>query len=189
MKHWVVLILSCWGVNLGVVAQEINQVTTTYVDSYEQHYQLKGNTLIRSNSSQGNPVVEFTDFRLGELKTVNISNPLSLVLLYEKMNTIVVVDNQLNKTAEIDGNKIASAVQLICAGWADQNQLWIYDRISQRIGLLDWKKMTIKWISRPFEKEPRDLRATLSYFYFTNDDDQTVRLDLYGRLIPENQSK
>lgn len=166
-------------------AQILQRQAPQFTDEFGQQYRLQPTELSRTNSIQGPSTIQFSLLRLGQIDSVNLYNALSPVLLYQSTNTIVVLDNHLNLIYEINGNNLPDAVQLAAAGWADQHQLWIYDRNSQRIGLLPIHRQSIQWVSRPFTQEPVQLEPKLSRFDYT-DANGTHSIDRYGRTLSTN---
>ena len=163
-------------------SQILDRDRREYTDAYQQTYAFSEQAVIRDNSSQGPKKVQFADLRFGELSTLNVHNPLRPVLLFASTNTIVLLDNQFNKTQEINANLLNEQVQLGSAGWANSNQLWIYDQLTHRIGLLDTKQLTLFWLCQPLTREALAREPRLNEFRFIDAQNQSVSMNIYGKI-------
>ena len=146
-------------------------------DVYNNHYFIEKNALKRVNQ---NTFFEFQDVALGKLNAIDFSNPLFLVLFYKDFNTIVLLDHQLNETQRISGNDLGLLFEII--GLARQNNLWFYDSIQQKFGLLNLKEVTHKFISTSFPTKFKNWKATYNNFQWITPESEVFAIDFFGKI-------
>ena len=115
-------------------------------DSFGYSYQIKNNVF---SKTKGNESWEYKNISLGRIAKVDLQNPLKIVLFYEDFNTVILLDNQLNKITEINFSQNNIPIVVTFIGMSAQNQLWIYNALNQQIGLFDYLKNEYKTVSIP----------------------------------------
>ena len=93
------------------------------IDKFEDVYALKNNVLTKTSKAQ---TWMFKDFNLGEIYTVDLTNPLQILVFYKDLQTIVVLDNQLNEVRRVvidAGNNYF----IKDIGLSIQNKIWLFD--------------------------------------------------------------
>ncbi len=89
------------------------------------------NDLIKYNSD-GVEQFRHSDVRRGRLHSINVNNPLEILLFYKDFGTVLFLDRTLNPTAQINlvdlGYTLVSAIAL-----ANDGNLWIYDDINAEL--------------------------------------------------------
>lgn len=133
-------------------------------DVYDNYYFEKNNTFIKKTSQE---TITYTNVNLGKLTTVDISNPLKIVVFYAGFNTVVLLDNQLNEMLQINGNLFDVNFEFISL--ARENTLWFFDDISQRIGLLYLEKNKVQFITNPLKNKPLYFSASYNYCFWIAD--------------------
>ena len=71
-----------------------------HIDMMNTTYYLSKSELLKNKN------LFFSDFSLGEISTVDLFNPLKLMLWYKNYNTMVVLDNFLNEIVRVNFNNI-----------------------------------------------------------------------------------
>lgn len=187
MRKIVLLLL----ISVSVFAQEqkINAVKTgqfyASADDYSGHdnfgfqYLIKDNTFIKTN---GKDKLEFRKLAFGKLMRVDIQNPLLMVLFYENFNAVVLLDNQLNEVKSINFNELSTPVIARAVGLASQNRLWVYDSMTQQIGLYDYLKNTYQALSTPLKESIRHYQTDFNHFQWADAKSTWFACDLFGKV-------
>jgi len=148
-------------------------------DSLENMYYIKNNTLFKKNKSE---LWQYGSISLGEITRVTIQNPLKIALFYEKFNTIILLDSQLNETQEINFSENKTPLLVSAMGIASQNRLWIYDSESQQIGLFDYIKNTFNPITPSLNGSIKYYDSDFNAFKWIDDKLNWYSCDVYGKI-------
>lgn len=148
-------------------------------DNFGFQYLIKDNTFIKTN---GKDKLEFRKLAFGKLARADIQNPLLIVLFYENFNAVVLLDNQLNEVKSISFNELATPVIAHAVGLASQNRLWVYDSMTQQIGLYDYLKNTYRVLSTPLKESIRHYQADFNHFQWTDAKSSWLACDLFGKV-------
>ncbi|MFB9078535.1 hypothetical protein ACFFLS_15455 [Flavobacterium procerum] len=156
-------------------------------DSFGYLYQIKNNVF---SKIKGKEVFEYKNVSLGKITRVDLQNPLKIVLFYEDFNSIVLLDNQLNKISEINFSQNPNPIDASAAGMSTQNQLWIYNTLNQQIGLFDYLKNEYKIVSIPLTEPIKYYQTDFNTFYWIDKKKQWYSCDIFGKIttlgkIPE----
>jgi len=113
-------------------------------DSLDNLYYIKNEVLFKAQKKM---LWYYKNNSLGKITRVDLQNPLQIVLFYENFNTVILLDNQLNETLKINFSEIIVPLQLTATGIASQNRLWVYNILTQQMGLFDYLKNTYQAIT------------------------------------------
>lgn len=112
------------------------------VDTFENYYYVIGTALYKKTT---NNTYVYNNTSLGGNYSVDLSNPLKIVLFYRDFNTVVILDNRLNEltdsinfSAETFGKNVASV------SLSSNNNLWLYSLDDNILSL--WNYETKKTI-------------------------------------------
>lgn len=148
-------------------------------DVYGATYGISENTFTKNLKSKD---WQYKNPTLGKIAKVDLQNPLQIVLFYESFNTVVILDNQLNETQKIEFGKIANPVVAAAVGLAFGNRLWVYNTLSQKVGLYDYLKNDYREISTPFSGNVKYYTSDFNYFQWIDDQSDWYRCDIYGKV-------
>ncbi|MEL6812691.1 MAG: hypothetical protein AAFP76_15285 [Bacteroidota bacterium] len=153
------------------------------VDSYQHLYYIN-NGVLHKDGDLGKFV--FQDFQLGPITSVDMINPLNIVVFYAEVNTVVFLDNRLNETERINFNNLSNFLNISAATNAGNNRLWIFNTDTQQLELFDYRTNRETVFSQPYEGR---LIAQVSNF---NDcviltDDRLFQVNIYGSLLSERE--
>ena len=162
-----------------ISTQKINADEFVGFDGLENLYYIKDNTLFKKNKSE---LWQYKNVYLGNLTHVDIQNPLKIVLFYENFNTIIMLDNQLSETQKINFSKNNEPIIVAVAGNASQNKLWIYNSISQQIGLFDYLNNNLQSITTSIQGNFKYYNSNLNSFYWIDDKLNTYSCDIFGKI-------
>jgi hypothetical protein len=148
-------------------------------DNLKNDYFSFKNVFKKRNSNQE---YEYQNLSLGKIKGICITNPLQVVVFYEDFNSLVLLDNQLNETQQINANRFETPVKIEAFGLASQNQVWLYDGFLQKISLYNFKTNTIKIISTPITEKIKDYHSDYNYFYWVDELNTLYSISLFGKV-------
>jgi hypothetical protein len=148
-------------------------------DNQQNNYSIKNNILIKNSETI---TYQYNNLGLGKITRVDFQNPLQIVVFYKNFNTVVLLDNQLNEIKKIDFNLKSTPVTLEAVALSSQNQIWIYDSISSKIGLYNVNTDTFKWISTMLENPILHYESDYTHFYWTDINLSLYRISIYGTI-------
>jgi hypothetical protein len=180
-------------IHVSLPAQKLNPVKSTNlaatafigIDSYKNTYFIN-DSVLHKTGPEGNYV--FNDFQLGSIATVDIINPLKIVLFYEDMNTVVFLDNQFNEIERLSFNNLAEYTNLSTATNAGNNRLWIFNIESQQLELFNYRANTKTTVSQPFAGKILSQASDFNYC-FTLTETKLRSFNVYGSLLSEIDAK
>lgn len=190
MKKGIILIFItffsfAFGQNQKLTATRIGFTPLDYdqfleYDQFGFYYYIKNNVLFKTNEKES---FEYKNVSLGKITKVDLLNPLTIGLFYENFNTAVLLDNQLNEIQKINFSENEIPIMVGAIGLASQNQLWIYNNLTQQIGLFDFLKKEYKTVSIPFVKNIKKYQTDFNTFYWIDEEDNWYTCDLFGKII------
>ena len=125
---------------------------------------------------------QYKNLQLGKITKVDLQNPLKIVLFYQDFNAVILVDNQLNETVKINLNDSTNPIIAIAIGLAAGNRLWIYNNLSQKIGLYEYSKREFKTLTTPFTNNVTFYESGFNYFQWIDEEGNSFRCDVYGKI-------
>ena len=149
-------------------------------DSFGFSYQIKNNVF---SKFKANEVFEYKNVSLGKITKADLQNPLKLVLFYEDFNSVVLLDNQLNKITEINFSLNNTPIVVAAIGMSTQNQLWIFNTLNQQIGLFDYLKNEYKTVSTSFPETFKYYQTDFNTFYWIDKKNNWFSCDIFGKTI------
>ncbi|MEM7185109.1 MAG: hypothetical protein AAF466_00515 [Bacteroidota bacterium] len=183
---WFFLLLLCPAI---LCAQELSLQSSQTLDidrfigydSYQHLYYVNDGDLYKKGDL-GEFV--FRDFQLGPIASVDIINPLNVVVFYAEVNTVVLLDNRLNEKQRINFNTLPAFLNLSAATNAGNNRLWVFNMETQQLELFNYRTTGQTIISQPYEGS---LVAQVSDF---NDcllltETHLWQINIYGSLLWE----
>jgi hypothetical protein len=170
-------------------AQELKKVdsrpldadTFIGVDSYNNTYFIKDMVLHKSG-----PLGEFVfrDYQLGPVSSVDIINPLNVVVFYQEVNTVVLVDNRLNEIERINFNTLDEFVNVGAASNAGNNRLWIFNIDTQQLELYNYRGGGKIAISQPISDNVLNMASDFNYCYVLTSE-AIQKYNIYGSFLSE----
>ncbi|QNJ97916.1 hypothetical protein [Constantimarinum furrinae] len=179
-------------VSQGVAAQQFQKVAETPfvadtfvgIDSYKNLYFVKDAAI---NKTGEDGTFTFNDFQLGRITSVDIINPLKLVVFYEDTNTVVFLDNRLSEIERISFNNLPEFINISAATNAGNNKLWIFNIDTQQLELFNYRTNRKTTVSQPFSGKLLSVASNFNYCYALTD--RKLRIfNIYGSLISEMDS-
>ena len=161
-------------------------------DNFGNLYSINENEFKKTSPTQ---VFFYKNVSLGKIHQVDLQNPLQLVLFYKQFTTAVLLDNQLNETVKINFSELPQPLNPEAVSLASQNRLWVYDILSQKLGLFDVQKNTFQSITPPFKENLKFYQSDYNYFYWIDTKQNLYVSNLFGKVnflgqVPEyNQAQ
>lgn len=115
-------------------------------DTYKHLYTVKNGALYKQGVL-GKFV--FQDFQLGPITSVDLINPLNVVVFYSEVNTVVFLDNRLNEKERLNFNDLPSFLNISLASNAGNNRLWVFNFDTQQLQLFHYRNMQETIVSQP----------------------------------------
>jgi hypothetical protein len=148
-------------------------------DNQQNNYSIKSNVLTKKSQTK---TYQYNNLSLGKITKVDFQNPLEIVVFYKNFNTVVLLDNQLNEIKKIDYNLKSTQLNIEAVALSSQNQIWIYDSITSKIGLHNNNNDGIKWISTMLENPVLYYESDYTHFYWTDIYLNLYRISIYGAI-------
>ena len=148
-------------------------------DNFGFQYFIKDNAFVKTN---GKDKLEFQKLAYGKLTRADVSNPLLIVLFYENFNAVVLLDNQLNEVKSLNFNELQIPVVARAVGLAAQNRLWVYDGLTQQIGLYDYLKNSYQVLSTPLRESIHYYQTDFNHFQWVDSKSVWHACDLFGKI-------
>ena len=159
--------------------QKIDADDIIGVDSLDNIFYVKNNILFKKNKTDS---WQYVNVAMGKITRVDIQNPLKIVLFYEKFNTIILLDNQLNEIQKINFSENVNPLIVSATGIASQNRLWIYNSETQQIGLFDYLKNTFNPTTSSFQGNFKYYDSDFNTFQWIDDKLNWYTCDIFGKI-------
>ncbi len=125
-----IITLFCLLSSLSIFAQKNRSILE--IDHFGYIYTSDGNEL-KKYSPNKNLISNFSDALLGEIASVDVSNPLRILLFYKEFNQILYLDQNLNPlTDPIDLYTYSDNQIELCCNSTSAN-FWLYDKENNQI--------------------------------------------------------
>jgi len=103
------------------------------VDNLGNVYLLSANNRLKKINAKGDSLAAYNDVRqFGKVSSIDVTNPLKILLYYKEFATIVMVDRLLTTLNSIDLRKI-NIFQAKAVGLAYDNNIWVYDELEAKL--------------------------------------------------------
>ena len=107
------------------------------VDNLGNIYLITDNSQLKKINSNFDSIATFNDTRrYGTLTSVDVSNPLKVLLFYKDFSTVLVLDRFLNVVNTIDLRK-QGILQISTIASSYDNKIWCYDEIESKLKKID----------------------------------------------------
>jgi hypothetical protein len=148
-------------------------------DKFEYLYFVKSNVL---HKVKNNESLAYKNLALGQISKVDLLNPLKVIVLYERFNTAITLDNQLNETLKIDFSQLKTPLVVSKIGIASQNQLWVFDDISRQLYLYNTINGTLKAVGTPLSENIVYYNSDFNNFEWLDDKNNWYQCNIFGMI-------
>jgi hypothetical protein len=100
-------------------------------------YIVDGNTLLKCDSL-GNELFSYSNLQYGNISSIDVSNPLKILLFFRDFSSVIYLDNSLAPQSDmIHLQEISNNLKDVCTSY--DNALWIYDAMDSQLIRYDKK--------------------------------------------------
>ncbi len=108
-------------------------ITNFSVDNLGNLYLVYQNGQLKKIRPDGDSVAVFNNVRrFGKLHSIDVSNPLKVLLYYRDFSTIVILDRLLNERSTLDLRK-QQLLQIKAIGQSYDNNIWVFDALEAKL--------------------------------------------------------
>lgn len=150
-------------------------------DSYKNLYFIKKRVLYKKGKDGD---FQFNTLNLGRISSVDILNPLKVVLFFEDTNTAVLLDNKLNEIQQIAFHQLPEFLNAESASTASNNSLWVFNSDSQQLELFNYKTKSKTAVSRPFPGKYVSQASNFNYCFILTKN-KLRAYNIYGSFLNE----
>lgn len=156
-----------------------NNKRLIFIDNFNFSYIQEHNTLYKL---MDNYSLNYTNLQLGDIKSINLFNPLKINIFYKDFNSVIVLDNRLAEILKIDfnSNNIYKNVDFVSSG--SDNTIWIFNQDSQQLELFDYIKNTTKLKTIPIKSKVLDLISNYNYCWLLTEHN-LYKFNYFGSLV------
>ncbi len=121
----------------NLIASIGGDVVDFTVDNLDNIYILTSTDQLKKYNANGDSVAVFNNVKkFGKVSTVDVSNPLKVLLYYKDFSTIVVLDRLLTVRNTIDLRQ-QNIFQVNAIGQSYDNNIWLYDEADSKLKKID----------------------------------------------------
>jgi hypothetical protein len=185
---YALLFFAATGITFGQVKPKPPELTSQFslgadqfigYDKFDFLYFVRNNVL---HKEQNGLSLEYKNLALGQITKVDLLNPLKVIVFYERFNTAVTLDNQLNETLKIDFSQIKTPLIVSKIGIASQNQLWVFDEILRQMYLYDTTNGTLKPVGTPISEEMVFYNSDFNAFEWLDVNNNWYQCSVFGSV-------
>ena len=155
------------------------------IDSYNYLYWVQDNVL---HKKEGKNAYSFSNNLLGNIQSVDITNPLTVLVFYYQSQTVIILDNKLNEIERVVFSQMPEFMQVTTVGNAGSRQLWIGNTATQRLELLDYRSKSQEAISAIFNGDILEQVSNYNYCYIRTAN-HIYLYNNYGSVLQKLASK
>lgn len=149
-------------------------------DGFNNCFYTKNNILYKKVDTT---LLQYQNLGLGKISSVDILNPLKVVLFYEEFNSVIILDNQLNEIQKIEFSKLETPILASAIGMSGQNKLWVFNSLNQQIGLFDLSLNQLQIIGNPLKDGMNFYQTNFNYFQFIDKNNLWNTYTIFGRFF------
>ncbi len=165
--------------------------TQVYADNLDNFYLLTPNDELLKYDVKGKLKWQYSNNRYGKLQSVDVSDPLRIVLFYADFQKLVVLNNNLN---EIGSYAFANNSNMLVAAIASANNngYWAFERNNNYLIKLSSNFIEETHTANLYQMigkvvVPIKLIATDQYIYLLTSDEEILQFDRFGlfnKILP-----
>jgi len=123
----------------SVAQTQIPNITADFIklDPYGNIYAVKESQLYKF-SSQGKLLFHYSDNTLGVISSIDVFNPMKIMLFYQNSGTLVFLNEQLTPIREPVSLFDANYFTISLASYSAANQIHLYDNVNRYLLTLDF---------------------------------------------------
>ena len=108
-----------------------------FTDNFNNIFLVTNNNQVKKINDKGDSIAVFNDVRrYGNLYTLDVSNPLKILVYYKDFATILILDRFLNIQNTIDLRQ-SNILQATAVAHSYDNNYWVFDQLDNKIKKID----------------------------------------------------
>ena len=157
------------------------------IDELENLYYIKGNTLCKKEKGK---ILTYANNQLGYITSVDITNPLKVLVFHGNFNTVQLLDNQLNElTKPINFTSESVFKNITNVAISSNDNIWLYSTDDSVLSLFNYQTKKILFNSQPLEifKKPfmvTSLNSNYKYAWL-GDGNSLLKFNEYGTFLED----
>lgn len=151
------------------------------VDKYKSQYSVDKNVLYKKTPEK---TYQFSALQLGDLTSVDILNPLKIVLFYRDLNTAILLDDKLNEIERIPFNDMSEFKTPAFLTKATRSNLWVFNINTQALEIFDYKQKKVIAQSQSIQQPILDQQSNFNYCWLLTSS-KLMRYNIYGSFVEE----
>ena len=185
----IIFLLVCFSISVLCQAQKIEATPINLIvfeadefigfDGFGNYFFIKNNVLYKNGGTKS---LQYQNLSLGNIKKVDVINPLKVLVFYEEFNAVVLLDNQMNEIQKITFSTNETPIIASAIGMSGQNQLWLYNSVDQQIGLYDLSNNQYKNLGVPIKENLLFYQTDFNYFHWIDKQNQWFSCNIFGRV-------
>jgi hypothetical protein len=109
------------------------------VDNLDNFYLITGTGQIKKYDNNGDSAAVYNEVRkFGQLQTIDVTNPLNILLFYKDFSTVVLLDRFLSQRSTVDLRR-HQILEASAAALSNDNNIWVFDATQSKLKKLDEK--------------------------------------------------
>ena len=153
-------------------------------DNLGYYYYVKNNVFFKQKEAE---LWQYQNVALGEITKIDIINPLKIVVFYENFNQVILLDNQLNEIMNLNFSDEQEPIIAHAVGLSAQNNLWVFNSISQKIGLFNFESKKYVPLNQPLKNNFVFYQSDFNHFYWVDENLQFYSIDYFGKITALNK--
>lgn len=149
------------------------------IDTMGNYYFIKDNVFTKKNASQ---TWQYKNVALGKITSVDILNPLKIIIFYENFNTTVLLDAQLNEILQKNFSIALKETLVSHVGLASNNRLWLYNNLTNSIELYDYTTNASQTVGQPLTQKIVYAQTNFNTFYWIDEMNNLYTCDVFGKV-------
>jgi hypothetical protein len=133
MEKFILILLCFLSLNMGAQTQTVEfkgKIFTT--DQTGSYYEITSNQIFKTGKN-GQRQFTYSNNILGEISSVDVSNPMKIIVFFKDFSKVVVLDNTLTEQGGVlDLNEVSlEETSLVCSSY--NNGVWYYNPIKYQL--------------------------------------------------------
>lgn len=121
----------------------INKVKDFTTDNLGNIYILTASNQVKKINNKGDSIAVYNDVkRYGKIYSIDVTNPLKVLVYFKDFSTIVILDRLLNVRATIELRK-EDILQASAIATSYDNNIWLYDELDSKLKKIDESGTTL----------------------------------------------
>jgi hypothetical protein len=157
----------------------LEATTFVGVDKFGFVYYINRNTLYKKKDDT---LYEYRDIQLGRIASVDLTNPLQLVLFFREANALLILDNRLNERKRIKFDTLREQRNIDFASLANEQSVWLFNIDNQELEIYDFNRDKNIINSLPVTKEVIQMQSNFNFCYLLLEDELHI-YNSYGSVL------